>query len=547
MLVSKYRKLLFSFVLLILIMVGCSPTGPSSDTTSENTSKENSPENLSSDQTSANGKSVVIAIVEDAETLDPHKTNQLTSHMIFRNIFDRLVYIDENKNPQPWVAESWEIKEDGKVIEFKIKEGIKFHNGEPLDANAVKYSFERMINPDTASPTGSMMTGPLEKIEVIDDYNVRFTFSTSFAPFFINLYSGYTGIVPPDLGGKGEGFGREPIGSGPFMFKEWKSGSEIRLVKNPDYNWGRSGYDPAGAAKLDELIFRVVPEEGARMAALETGEIQVSPAPVELADSIAANENFQVIQWQDATNYFSIEFNTLIPPFDNNELRAALGYAINSEEIVSGAWSGYAEVNKNPIGTGLLGHSPEIGEQYGPSFDPEKTKEILESNGWTLGSGGIYEKDGEPFAITMLTSNDPKQTRAAQIIQFQLDQVGIDVEIQVIEGSAYRPTQLEAKHNMHLQRWNWPDPVLLSFVFEDGGFVKLYENDEIDEVIQLANKEMDVEKRVDYIEQVQQMILEDHAVVPILTEYVTDIVRKEIKNYEWDSLGYPIWTIVERE
>src|SRR5699024_1000491 len=129
--------------------------------------------------------------------------------------------------PQPWVAESWDKTDDNKKINFKIREDITFHNGDALDANDVKLTYDRLLDAATGSPTAGQMNGGLiDEIVVIDDYTVEFTFTDPYAPFFVNMYSGYTGILPEDLGGKGDDFGRVPIGSGPFMFKEWQSGSE---------------------------------------------------------------------------------------------------------------------------------------------------------------------------------------------------------------------------------------------------------------------------------------------------------------------------------
>lgn len=532
-------KVFLALFLVVSIVAACSNSSTTSETTNQNNEKENETEG-----TSAEGGVINVAIVDDAQTLDPQKTNQLSAHLIFRNLFDRLVYIDDNNQPQPWVAESWQISDDNKEVTFKIREGIKFHNGETLDANAVKFTFDRIRAEETASPTGGLMVGSLENIEVIDDYNVKFVFSAPFAPFFINLSSGYVGILPPSLGGKGENFGREPIGSGPFMFKEWMPGSEIRIVKNPDYNWGRVGLDPEGPVKIDEIVYKVIPEEGTRMAALETNEIQISSAPIELADSIKMNDALSLIEWKEATNYYSIEFNATKAPFDDPEMRRAIGSAVDAEQIIAGAWSGYATPNKNPLGMGLFGHTPEIGEENGIKFDPDNTKEILESKGYELGNDGFYEKDGKAVTFSFLTGNDPKETRAAQIIQSQLNDVGIKVDIQVVEGSAYRPTLQEGKHDFHMQRWNWVDPIIMSFVFKEGGMVGLYQNDELDAILTKADQELNSDTRLGYLQEAQKKILSDAAVIPLLTETVIDVTRKEVQGYKWDSLGYPVWSNV---
>lgn len=526
----KYFHILTFVLFMTIILAAC---GQSNGTTNGEEGESNNLEN--------GENTVIVAINEDAESLDPHKNNQVVSHQLTRILFDRLVYIDENSEPQPWLAESWEISDDSKEITFKLRDDVKFHNGDDLDANDVKFTFDRMMDPETASPTGDQMVGPLETVEVVDEYTVKFIFGEPFASFFMNLYSGYSGILPEDLAGKGDDFGRDPVGSGPFVFKEWNSGSEIIFEKNPDYNWGREKYDPEGAAQLDEIVYKIIPDEGTRMAALETGEIQIAGAPLELTDKIEANDDLKLIKWEDATNYYSIEFNVTKEPFNNKDVRTAIAHAINSEEIIEGAWSGYAVKNDNPLGVGLLGYNPEVGEQYGAHYDVEKSKEILQDVGYTLGSDGMFEYNGDPIKFTMLTSNNSVESRAAQIIQSQLREAGIDVEVQVIEGSSYRPTQQEGKHDFHLQRWNWTDPSIISMVFKEGGMVGLYENAELDEVLIKSDEEMDTEERVKYLEEAQKMVLEDVAVVPILTEYVMDVSRVEVEGYEWDSTGHSLW------
>jgi len=493
-------------------------------------------------QTPQSGGTLRVGIIEDPATLDPHKTSQLTAHLVFRLLYDRLVYIDDQRQPQPWLAESWEISEDGRVITFTLYGDSVFHDGTPLTADSVKFTYDRLLDPATASPTRNLMVGTLESIEVLDPLTVAFTFSQPFAPFFLNLYSGYMGIVPEGI--DQQTFGRNPVGSGPFMFERWDVGSQVILKRNPDYHTNRPDLQNRAAPYLDQIVFRVVPEEGTRIAALETGELDIVPVPLEDASRLEADPSVSIVAWEEATNYLAVEFNPHKPPFDNVNVRRAIGFAIDPDEIVFGAWSGYATVNTNPVGIGHAGHAPDIAAEFGFTFDPERAAAMLDAEGWVLGSGNVRQRNGEPLRVLMYLTGNPAYVRAGQIIQAQLADVGVAVDLEVVDAGAFRDLLRGQNQHLNLQRWNWVDPVLMSFVYLNGGIVGIYDIERLNPVLRAADAAVVWEEREPILREAQRILLEEGALVPILTEYIMVAVRDGVQNYRWDALGYEVWNDV---
>ena len=176
-------------------------------------------------------------------------------------IYDRLVYIDDEGNPRPWLAESWEMNDDGTEITFHLAEGRSFHDGTPVNAEAVNVTFDRMLDPERASVGGHPVLGH-RRVEVVDEYAVRFVMSEPFAPIFNSLASAYGGIISPAAVEKyGEDFGRNPVGSGPFIFESWTPGSEIVFVRNPEYTTLREDVENQGAPYVDKVVVRVINED----------------------------------------------------------------------------------------------------------------------------------------------------------------------------------------------------------------------------------------------------------------------------------------------
>lgn len=493
-------------------------------------------------QTPQSGGTLRVGIIEDPATLDPHKTSQLTAHLVFRLLYDRLVYIDDQRQPQPWLAESWEISDDGRVITFRLFGDTVFHDGTPLTADSVKFTYDRLLDPETASPTRNLMVGSLESIEVVDPLTVAFTFAQPFAPFFLNLYSGYMGIVPEGI--DQQSFGRNPVGSGPFMFERWDVGSQVILKRNPDYHTNRTDLQNRAAPYVDQVVFRVVPEEGTRIAALETGELDIVPVPLEDAARLEADPSVSIVAWEEATNYLAIEFNPHKPPFDEVDVRRAIGFAVDAEEIVFGAWSGYATANGNPVGIGHAGHAPDIAAEYGFSFDPERAAAMLDAAGWTLGNGGVRQRDGESLRVLMYLTGNPAYVRAGQIIQAQLADVGVAVDLEVVDAGAFRDLLRGQNQHFNLQRWNWVDPVLMSFVYLNGGIVGIYDIERLNPVLRAADAAVVWEEREPILRDAQRILLEEGALVPILTEYIMVAVRDGVQDYRWDALGYEVWNDV---
>jgi len=200
----------------------------------------------------------------------------IVSNVLGGYLLERLVYLDETGEPKPWLADAWQTSDDGKMVTFKLKPGKIFHDGTPFNAEAVKFLFDTILDPNSASPSKGII-GPLEKADAVDDMTVSFTFSKPFAPFLGLLGQSFFGFNSPTaVKAAGSAYARHPVGTGPFMFKSWTPGTEVVVVRNPNFKQFRPDAANQGLPYLESITLRVMTEEGVVASALQTGELDVA-------------------------------------------------------------------------------------------------------------------------------------------------------------------------------------------------------------------------------------------------------------------------------
>lgn len=484
------------------------------------------------------GQTLITSVAEDPNSLDPHKTSMISASQIMVHLFDRLVYIDEDGAPQGWLAESWEIHDEGKTVIFQLREGLEFHDGAPITAEAVEFTFNRLIDPQTAAPAAGWI-GPLAGVEAISELEAVFYFTEPYAPLFTQLSTAYMGILPPHVvEEKGDDFGRSPVGSGPLMFDRWVSGSHVELVRNDNYRGFRQDVENQGPLHFERMRVEIIPEAGTRMAALEANDLHVGGAPREEMPYIEMVDYIDVIIWEEATNFSFVEFNRDKPPFDDVRARQAVGYAINNEEVVLGAIAGYATPNWNPMPVGVSGHDPEIGIQYGFTFNPERAIELFAEAGYSDTTGdGFIDKDGARLELSMWTYDVDTAIDAAQIIAEQLRSIGLRVNLEVYETGIMISGLSEGRQNLNYMRWTWADPVILSMLFKTPGWTEMYSNPDIDPILEQADVTLDHEERMELIREAQILLLQDGAIIPLYTDWIMTAHRAEVEGLKMDFLG----------
>ncbi|MDI3341370.1 MAG: ABC transporter substrate-binding protein [Sphaerobacter sp.] len=499
------------------------------------------------------GGRLIIGRSGDSDSLDPQHTIAGISWQVFQHIYDPLIGKTLDLEYEGVLAESWEISEDGKEITFKIRKGIKFHDGTDLTPEAVAFSFNRLIDPATNAPAAAWVT-PLQKAEAIDDSTVTMTLSEAFSPFLGNISSAYFGILSPAAVEKyGADFGQHPVGTGPYKFKEWVAGQTITLERNPDYKNFRSIAENKGPAYFDEIVFRNIPEEQTQIASFETGEINMLlTVPPHQVKKLESNPDVQLLPTETATNIYFLEFHTLKPegeygfvvkpPFDDLRVRQAVAYAINADEIIKAVLDGRATRNYGPMPTGNYGYNPEI-KQYGYDYDPEKAKQLLEEAGWKASGNGPRQKDGQPLQVVLWTSNATTNQRICQVIQNQLNQVGFDVQIEAMEVAtllARLGTPDDTSH-FDFMSWGWTEPDLLYMMTDSDSGVGLYRSEEYRKYVTEARRVNDLDERAKLYFEAMKVMLKDVPIVPLWTQNVVVGVRKEIKGIKLDAQGYPIY------
>lgn len=549
--ITKFKLILFS--LLMLIILSCGGNDSNVETIGKNSNVAPGLASSSEDNTSKTRDNIFRLNFSDPPTFDPALVTDTTSASIIVEIFSGLVTLNKELEIIPDLAESWEISENGKTYTFKLREGIKFSNGDDVTAEDFKWSIERAANPDTGSLNAEVYLGDIlgvkEVVEsggsikevfgvkVINSRTLEITIDEPKTYFIAKLTYPTAFVLNKEYIEKnGESWIDNPVGTGPFILSEYQIGQTLKLKKNINY-WGEK-------AKVDGIIMNLA--GGVSMAMYENDEIDITG--VGLADlervkdpNDPLNRDLVNVPPQFSLNY--IGFNVNIPPFDDVNFRKALSYAVDKEIIADKVYSGLTKPSYSIIPPGFPGYSPSI---KGIEFNEELAKEYLAKSKYS-------DPSTRPRIIVTIPGTGGSPGLDTEIISDMWNEtLGIDVEIQQVEWATY----LQDMNRKRLQLWagsgwqaDYADPQdFIDVLFHSQSDVNHgnYSNSEVDKLIIEARTEIDNNRRFLLYNQAEQIIIDEAAIFPLWFD--TDgfaLVKPWVKGYEFTPIIVPKFKDVE--
>lgn len=465
---------------------------------------------------------IVIAAATEAVTLDPQGGWDGASLYVLRQLYNGLVKLDSNLEVVGDLAESWEFTSDTSVT-FKLKQGVKFHNGEEMTAEDVVYSIERAQN------SAKVMTfaANIESVVADDDYTVTINTTIPYAPLMSNLCHTACSIVSKTAAEEaGDNFSAAPVGTGPFKFVEWISGDRIVLERNEDYF--------AGEVLPSTLTFKLMSEDSSRTIALETGEADMNLVVAATdAERIENSEDVElVVSMSPKIQYVSM--NQKVEPFNNKLVRQAINYAIDRDAINLVSTNGYGVVTDSVMNNQIKGYTDDV-VHY--EYNPEKAKELLAEAGYPDG-----------FTTSVLVYGNARSTEA-QLIQGNLSEIGITLDITTMESTALLEQINNGDYEMFIMSYNNttgdPDTSLYmlfnSTVPASSGNRSFTNIPEVDEKLEAARVETDEEARMQLYAEVQQILTDEAVWVPLYSIPNLVGVRSGLEGFTPHPLGSDVY------
>ncbi|MDN7243130.1 ABC transporter substrate-binding protein [Planococcus sp. N028] len=503
---KKTARLVYLILALLLLLAACSGGNESTPSEGGGTASEEDKQ----------GGTLVYGRGADAVSLDPINVTDGESIRVTHNIFETLLEYDENLELQPKLATEYSSSEDGLTWNFKLREGVKFHDGTDFNAEAVVFNFERWMDPENPYHKGDFPYYPflyggfkgdenhlIEHVKATGEHELEIKLKRKTAPFLSYLAISMFGIASPAAIEQYEGDVNEhPVGTGPFMFEEWNRNSTITLAKNPDYWIEERPY-------LDKVIFQVIPENAARLNALQTGEIDVLDGMNATDTNVVEETQGLELLKRPSFNIGYMAFNTEKKPFDDPKVRQAINMAINKEEIVNAFYNGLAETATSPLPPSLWGYDDTL-DPY--EYNVEEAKKLLAEAG--------YENGFETELYTMSNPRPymPEPVKIAEAIQSDLAEVGITAEIISSEWATYLDDTKQGKHSMAMYGWTGvmadPDNFLYPNLSKTNTEkpaqnIAFYKSDEFTSLITEARETIDQDKRIELYKQAQQLFQKD--------------------------------------
>ena len=487
-------------------------------------------------------------------TMDPQVTNFDSTIRVTMNICEPLVWMPAADTFVPGLAESWTISEDGSEYTFVLKQGVTFHDGTPFNAEAVQFTFDRVVanrlqtegtpaaEPDIVILSGQARDhlGPYSHSEIIDDYTIKVVLTSAFTPFLSGI-NGYLGIVSPTaVRTMGiEAFARAPVGTGPYRFGEWVENDHVTLIKNPDYNWGSSFFSNTGAPFFDEIEYRVITDVSIRTGTITTGETQYIDAidPLQLPD-LEANPEVEVIKYDQPGSGRILLFNLdREGPIADQNVRLAMHYALDKVAFNEAVYGGLNIPAASPLMRATVGYDPTTETMF--SYDVARANQLLDEAGWVM-NGDFREKDGVPLRLEWPTQQREPDVSTATFCQGAWREIGIDVNVEILEPAILRTRiREEIAYDITPLWFSYADPDVLRTIFWSGNignFNRSRLNDPaVDELLISAFQAIDPAERAALYAQVQQMVLSVGATIPLVDTIVYNAKRA---NLEGDAIDY---------
>ncbi|MEC2071922.1 glutathione ABC transporter substrate-binding protein [Alkalihalophilus marmarensis] len=488
---------------------------------------------------STGGGDLKVAVMSDPVSLDPHGANENVSNSINSTIYDRLVHMETDLTIQPALAESFEQIDDT-TWEAKIRQGVTFHDGSELNAEVVKANLDRVRDSEVASPV-SFLFGMITDVTVEDEFTVHIETEFPFASLpahlahpggsIISLESIEASYEAMENGGQPFSTVNEaPAGTGYFKFEERSPGQSVTLVKNEDY-WHEE------KAKVDSVTFTVIPEDLTRIAELETGGVDiifpVNPSDVSRVENGAETS----VQQSNSTRMVYLGFNTEVEPFDDVNVRRALHMAVDKQALIDGVLDGTGVIADGPIAPDVFGYSDNIDRI---EHDPEQAKELLAEAGFPDG-----------FQTTILTDDDRERQDLAQALQYQLAEIGVDIEIDTYEFGTYLERAGQGQSELFLGSWGTVTldgdyglyPVFHSANKGPAGNRSFIDNEEIDSLLQQAREATDDQERLDFYEAAQNELAAESPYAYLYFPEIIAGVRDDVEGF-WQ---FPSTTLFLRD
>ncbi|MDQ3457809.1 MAG: ABC transporter substrate-binding protein [Deinococcota bacterium] len=456
---------------------------------------------------------LIIGESAEAVGLDPRVQNDVPSFTRMQTIMEPLVTFSTDMEVIPRLAESWQIGEDGLSLTFALRQGVLFHHGQELTAEDVVYTFDWVLDEANNSVHRSLYAD-ITAVEAVDDYTVRMELQAPNA-FVLNNVA-LMPIVPRDADERD--FDRQPVGTGPLVFESWTRDDRMVLRAFPDY-WG-------GRPQIDEVEFRPIPEDTARLLAFEAGEIdlyqgRVVPSEVE---SLEANPDIGV-QRVPGLTYTYVGFNQEVEPLDDVRVREAIAHLIPREAVVERVMQGTAEVAISPFSSGSPWYYPGV-----PRFDydPERARELLAEAG--LEAGGL--------SLSIYTNQNPVREQVAEILQAELSQLGIELTVTIEEWGAFLSrVQDSDDYDLFILGWSRnvdPDRAIArQFSREGGSNFTHYQNDRVDELLERGRSlPLYDEEQMAIYHEVQEIIVGDVPYAFIMYEQEIGVYHDTISGWQ---------------
>lgn len=536
---KRLLVLLLTVLLVIVPLTACNQTGANQGTTPSGNTNSTGPATNASTGTSLpadakQGGTLVIRATGDPMSFCPSAAADDNGYAIYQNMFNRLTKLDNTKSPIPDAAKSWDVSEDALTITFHLKENMKWWDGEALDANDVKYTFDYIKEHDTCYFSSSMDI--VDSIEVVDPLTVVFHMNTADMSFIARLGWYATFIVPEHIYNNGqlwednEASKSKPVGSGPFIFQEYKQGESITLVKNPNYH--------DGAPILDKLVFSIIPDDTTAVQAMINGEVDhIDMVPDAFLDQLLADPNFRLDRnfYPSPWRYI---FNVQHEKVADVAIRKAIALCIDREDMSEKVTSGVMppEYSAYPA---IVDWAANTVDTY-PKCDIEAARKVLEEAGYKADADGYYVR-----GLTIDVFEGPLVDMTKLLIA-NCAKAGIELTMIVSEYNAWAE-----KVGPNTNAWMMeaqggfmgPDPHALYTRYGTGqnGNYANYSNPEFDEICIKAAEEGDQAVRAELYRKAQALLVRDLPAINVLGWAGYEAARSNLANLPIDGAGKWGW------